>query len=110
MDLLSSRPQLDDFIAAHPAALIYFSSPGCGVCRALKPRVVSMIAEEFPELAVAEVDCAASPDLAAQFQVFAVPTVIVWFEGQETTRKSRAFSVGELQAEMARPYAMLFEV
>ncbi|WP_303906967.1 thioredoxin family protein [Thiohalomonas denitrificans] len=109
MHFLTSSQQFDAFIEANPAVLIYFSSPGCGVCNALKPRVRAMVEEEFPELMLAEVDCEASPELAAQHGVFAVPTVTVWFEQHEITRKSRAFSVGELQMEMERPYAMMFE-
>ncbi len=110
MQRLTSAEQFDAFIDQNPAVLIYFSSPGCGICNALKPRVLAMAEEEFPELALAEVDCESSPDLAAQHCVFAVPTVTVWFERHESTRKSRAFSIGELQMEMERPYALMFEV
>jgi thioredoxin 1 len=47
--------------------------------------------------------------LAAQNRVFAAPTVVVFFDGRETIRKSRAFGVDELKSEIQRPYSMMFE-
>ncbi len=109
MHRLSDSVEFDAFIRKEPTALVYFSSPACGVCHALKPRVAALIVEEFPRLPAAEVDCAASPELAAQHQVFSFPTVVVYFDGREAVRKSRSFSLGELAAEIERPYALLFE-
>jgi len=48
------------------------------------------------------------PELAAQNRVFTAPTVIVFFAGRETIRKSRAFGVDELKSEIERPYSLLF--
>lgn len=108
MQRIENAADLERFVG-QPAALLYFGSPGCGVCQALKPRVAGLVAEEFPQLPLAEIDCEASPMLAAQHQVFAIPTVLAFFDGRETLRKARAFSVGELAEGLARPYAMLFE-
>jgi hypothetical protein len=49
------------------------------------------------------------PELAAQNRVFTAPTVIVFFAGRETIRKSRAFGVDELRSEIERPYSIIFE-
>jgi hypothetical protein len=48
------------------------------------------------------------PEVAAQNQVFAAPTILVFFEGRESIRKSRNIGIGELQREIERPYEMIF--
>jgi hypothetical protein len=49
------------------------------------------------------------PEVAAQNRVFAAPTIVVFFAGRETIRKSRAFGIDELKAEISRPYSLMFE-
>ena len=45
---------------------------------------------------------------AIEFGVFAVPTIIVYFDGKEFERKSRNFSVGGFIEELQRPYGLFF--
>ena len=108
MDRLST---LDDFSAfiRNEAALVYFSSADCGVCQTLKPRVFSELKREFPRIALAEVDCAAAPELAAQQGVFVAPVVAVFFDGSEQLRLARNFSPAALVEALQRPYALFFE-
>lgn len=111
---LSLYPRLCDgdayqrFITAHPVAAVYFSGPDCAVCRALAPKLTEALARHFPELMLAWVDCAASPALAAQNQVFSVPLLVVYFAGQEAVRQARGFSVTGLCRELERPYRLFF--
>lgn len=91
------------------AVLAYFSTDSCSVCHVLKPKVDQMIADTFPQMKLLFVQSDQQPELAAQYRVFAAPTVLVFFEGRETIRKSRAFGIEELKAEIQRPYSILFE-
>lgn len=95
-------------LAAEDAVLAYFSTPECRVCKALKPKIKEMLAAEFPKVVWRYVDCEAEPELAAQNMVFAVPTLVVYFGGRESTRQSRNVGVGELAEAMRRPYGFLF--
>lgn len=88
--------------------LLYFSTPDCNVCRALKPKVGELLASNFPRMEACYVDCAASPDIAAAHGVFSVPTVVAYFERREWLRKGRSLSLAELGKALARPYALLF--
>ena len=105
-DQIDSTEAFADFIGAQPLAAVYFSQPNCGICEVLKPKLMEMFNERFPELVIAEVDCSRHRSLAAQQGVFAVPTLIVFFEGREGIRKARAFGLGEVESELARPYAV----
>lgn len=106
---LETTAQFNAFLQQHPAAAVYFSSPDCAVCQVLKPRVLELLRRDYPRLAVAVVDCAAAPELAAQQQVFAVPMLLVCFDGQELLRLARNFSPAQLAEALERPYALFFD-
>lgn len=62
--------------------LVDFWASWCGPCRMLSP-IVDEIAEEAPEgLKVCKVNIDDQPELAQQFQVMSIPTLIVMKDGQ----------------------------
>jgi thioredoxin 1 len=105
---VSDLPQLDSAIAEHPAVLVYFTGPNCNVCKVIKPKILELQGKTFPELEFYSVDCDALPQVAGQYGVLSIPTVVLYFDGRETTRLVRTFSIGELELAIARPYEMLF--
>jgi thioredoxin-like negative regulator of GroEL len=92
-----------------PALLAYFSTEACNVCKVLKPKVAELIQTEFPKVKLIYIKSDILPEVAAQNQVFAAPTILVFFEGREYIRKSRNIGIGELRREIERPYSMIFE-
>jgi len=109
METIHSIQQFDSILSENGAVLAYFSTENCSVCKVLKPKVDEMISEAFPKLKMMSVQSDILPQLAAQNRVFAAPTVVVFFEGRETIRKSRAFGIDELKSEIQRSYSLLFE-
>jgi thioredoxin-like negative regulator of GroEL len=63
-ELLANRAALEMFLHSRPICLLYFSTPDCGVCAVLKPKLGALLEQEFPKIAFAEVNCARSPALA----------------------------------------------
>ena len=107
-ELLSNAAALGQFVHSHPICVLYFSTPDCGVCAALKPKLGAMLKQEFPKIAFAEVDCALSPALAAGCRVFSVPTLILFTQGKESLRKSGFFGLAVLAGELERPYSLAY--
>ena len=105
---LLSVEEYENFVKENPGAVIYFSTPTCNVCKVLKPKLKEILKEDFPEMKFAYVDCEAAKELAAQKQVFAVPTIQFLFEGREFIRKSRNINLPSLYDELSRPYSMMF--
>jgi len=105
---IHSREDFSGLLSDNPAVLAYFSTPDCNVCKVLKPKVKELLSSDFPEMRFVYIDCNKHPDIAAQQNVFAVPTIVVYFDGRETIRKSRSFGVGELRDSLNRPYQLLF--
>lgn len=104
---LHSPEDFENRIHNVPAALCYFSTPDCQVCKTLRPAVGEMAVTSFPSLKLFYVNLASAPELAARLRVFTVPSILVFFEGREYIRKSRHFGMEELRQEIARPYSLL---
>ena len=66
--------------------LIDFWASWCGPCRMLSP-VVDEVAEEHPEIKVGKINVDNEPNLAMQYGVMSIPTLI-YFAGGQAIRKS----------------------
>jgi thiol-disulfide isomerase/thioredoxin len=95
-------------IEESPALAVWFSGPDCGVCAGLKPKLEALFGEVYPQFQLAEVACAKAPEPAAQHMVFSVPTLIIFFDGRESLRLSRNFSLAVLREKLQRSYDLLF--
>ena len=107
--LVDSLGSLQEIIDSEVACLLYFSSPSCSVCHVLRPKIMQKVDEQFPKIKTLHVDLSLTPEIGAQFQVLAAPTVILFLEGKEFIRKYRTMSVDGLMQEIQRPYTMLME-
>lgn len=63
--------------------LIYFTAPWCGPCRQLGP----VMEEVAQEINVQKVNVDNNPELAQQYGIRNVPTVVLTSGGHEVTRK-----------------------
>ena len=69
--------------------LVDFWAPWCGPCRMLSPTVEELAQEYSGELKVASVNVDEQPELAQEYQVMSIPTLLLFQNGQP-----RAASVG----------------
>lgn len=61
--------------------LLDFWATWCGPCRMLSP-IVDQVADERPDVKVGKVNVDEQPDLAAQFGVMSIPTLLVFKDGK----------------------------
>lgn len=106
---ISHLSDLEDSVMNNDAVLVYFSHEKCNVCKVLKPKIAEMINSKFTKIELIYVDTTNSPDIAGQYSIFSVPTLVSFFSGRETFRKSRNIGLTELESELLRPYNMIFE-
>jgi len=106
---VTSSEQVESLVAEHPIVAFYFSGPDCGVCRDLLPKLEVALAADYPKIPLIGVDASLYPAVAAQLQIFTVPTLLIFVDGKESIRRSRNFSPNEVVTALARPYALLLE-
>ncbi len=105
---ISSLDEFKEFISKNGGAVTYFSTPQCNVCKVLKPKLKDLLVSHFPEMKFAYVNTVEAQEMAAQNQVFTVPTILFHLDGKEFIRKSRNVNLNLLAEELERPYEMMF--
>ena len=81
MSVLNATAQNFDKIKNNGIVLLDFYAEWCGPCRMLSP-IVDQIAEENPHVTVAKINVDDEPELAAQFGVMSIPTLVVLKNGE----------------------------
>lgn len=86
-----SLPVIDEqkfpeLVAGADVAVLEFGAVWCPPCKALLPILEELAGECGPNVAIAKTDADDSPELASQFGVMSLPTVIV-FKGGEPVDK-----------------------
>lgn len=104
---MQSINNLNNTINENLAVMVYFSSPTCGVCHALKPKLTQALYNNFPIIKIESVDISIDEDIAPHFGVYAIPTILIFLDGKEFVRKSRNMSVDEVVREIKRPYEIM---
>ena len=71
----------EEVILSEKPVLLDFWAPWCGPCRMVVP-MVEEIARERPDIKVGKINVDENPELARQFGVMSIPTLVVMQNGK----------------------------
>lgn len=74
-----------EVLACEKTVLVDFWAPWCGPCRNLAP-YIDEVAAERTDIKVGKINIDENKDLARQYKVMAIPTVLVFRNGEEVNR------------------------
>jgi len=67
--------------------LVDFWAPWCGPCQIVGPIIEELAKENEGKIKVGKINVDESPQIAAKFGIMSIPTVILFKEGKEISRK-----------------------
>ena len=71
-----------EVLEAKTPVLVDFWAPWCGYCRRIGPAVDALAAEYAGKVAVGKVNVDEQPELAGEFGVMSIPTLLVFEQGK----------------------------
>ena len=109
MKQIEKLDELQNRINTGNPVLVYFSGENCSVCKVLKPKIEEEVKKAFPKFELFEVKTDISVELTAQFMIFSIPTIMIYFDKKEFKRYGRNMSILEFIKELQRPYNLMYE-
>ena len=81
--------------------VVDFWAEWCGPCKTIAPILEEIATEQSNSIRIAKVNVDEAPDLARRFEVMSIPTLILFADGQPTTRIVGAKGKPQLLEELA---------
>lgn len=103
---LTTNEEIKNLIDNNEIIIIYFNGKACQACDVIKNKV-SEIIKEFPQVVMGVIDGEKYIKIAAEYNVFTLPLLIIYVDKKESFRISRNFSVLEFKEILNRYYSVL---
>ena len=88
-----------EVLESEQPVLVDFWAPWCGPCRVVAP-VLEEIADERDNLRIVKVNIDENQQTAMNYQILAIPTMVLFRNGQEAKRIQGAMPKKRLEAEL----------
>ena len=88
-----------EVLESEQPVLVDFWAPWCGPCRVVAP-VLEELAGERPDLRIVKLNIDENQQTAANFQILAIPTMVLFRNGAEAKRIQGAMPKKRLEAEL----------
>jgi len=102
MDIQLDQKDFQETIENNKKVLIDFYADWCGPCQTLLP-TVHKLAEEFEgDVIIKKVNVDQNGELAAQFGVRSIPTLVYLSKGKEISRQNGLVSENDLRTQLSQ--------
>lgn len=107
METLVTIKAIEEFRRQHLINFVYFGSDQWGICRDFFPKFKAMV-QRHPRTALGKVDVENQQEIQGQYNIFALPVIILTIEGKESLREARSISLDILEEKLQRYENLLF--
>lgn len=105
MVIVYNEKTIENLLKNKGITLLYFSSPTCSACTAIKSKLeVELV--KFPNISAYEIPPFNTEKILANFNIFTFPAVLLYINGKEYLREARYFSVEKLIKDIERYYKL----
>ncbi|MGR6544047.1 thioredoxin family protein [Paenibacillus tundrae] len=87
----------------HSLVLLYVSQEECSICHAILPKLQTLLTN-YPHIQLVQVDAQQVPEVAGQFLIFSVPTLVMFYEQKELFREGRFVQFESLESRIDQIY------
>ena len=99
--------EIKEFIKKNQISIIYFSGSTCGACDVIKEKVLHII-KDYKEIRFMEINAVENKEVAASYNIFSLPILLLFVNGKETLRIGRYFDMLDFKNSIDRYYNMIF--
>lgn len=93
-------------IPENKMTILYFSGAICGACEIIKKKIKRVLVD-YKEVAFIEVNGVEEKEVAAKYDAFTLPLMILFIEGKESLRMGRNMDILEFKNVIDRYYKLL---
>ena len=97
----ANKDNFAELRASDKPVLIDFYADWCGPCRMVAP-IIEEIANENSDMVVAKVNVDDQPELASEFGVFSIPTLVVMKDGNVVSKSAGARPKAQILAMVGK--------
>lgn len=87
---INKKEEIEEILANNKYVIIEFSAEWCGPCKALYP-IIEELSTNFKEIIFVKIDVDKNKNVAEEYGISSIPTIIYFKEGQQLTERTFGF-------------------
>lgn len=106
MERICTREDAQNLIQSYELCVVYFTGSDCGACEVIKHKV-EVILQNYPQVKGIEINGAQYPEIAASYDVYTLPIMILFVEGKESIREGKHLDLLAFEGKLQRYIEMM---